>query len=103
MDLQNAAEVSVVPYAVRFFALLFVGQLADWLLRGGVSLSLLRKGMTSASLLVPALALLIMAVSELPEIVAVSLLVVGVGLSGAANVGAIYGPIEMYPDTAGGA
>ena len=71
-----------------------MGQLADWLLKGGVSLSLMRKGMTSAALLVPALALLSIAVTEQPEIVAVALLVVGVGVSGAANVGAVYGPIE---------
>ena len=131
-------------YAVRFFVLLIVGQLSDWLLRGGVTLSLLRKGMTSISLLVrvslsrlslfalllilpskvsclhlnyaekrmigclfppkvPAAALLVMAVSEQPEVVAVSLLVVGVGVSGAANVGAIFSPIEMYPESAGGA
>eukprot|EP00037_Helgoeca_nana_P032811 m.415463 g.415463 ORF g.415463 m.415463 type:complete len:492 (-) comp29639_c0_seq1:350-1825(-) len=101
LDLEHAASVSVIPYALRFVVLLFVGRLADWLLDGRVGRSKVRKVMTAVALIVPAAALLTLALSVQTETVAIALLVIGVGASGSVNVGAIYAPIEMYPETAG--
>jgi len=103
LDLEHAASVSVIPYGLRLVVLLLVGRVTDWLLEGRAGLASVRKAMTAVSLVVPAAALLAIALVSVPETVAVSLLVIGVGASGMANVGAVYAPIEMYPATAGAA
>lgn len=95
LDLANAAEVSVVPYVVRALILVTAGPLADRLISREFRLSWVRKGMTWAALSVPAISLLVLAVSDQGETVAVALLVIGVGASGMINVGSMFGPIDM--------
>lgn len=103
LDLQNAAAVSVIPYAVRFCILMVTGWTADLVLGKGVSVLLLRKMTTSLALLIPAAALFVMAVEDVSQDAALVMLAVGVGISGLVNVGSVYAPIEMFPDSAGGA
>jgi hypothetical protein len=95
LDLADAAEVSVYPYVLRAAVLVVAGPLVDWMLGLGVRASWIRKGLSFAALGVPAVALLIMAVSDQSEAVAVTLLVIGVGASGMINVGFMFAPIEM--------
>eukprot|EP00040_Diaphanoeca_grandis_P025492 m.141262 g.141262 ORF g.141262 m.141262 type:complete len:489 (-) comp30172_c0_seq1:131-1597(-) len=103
LNLQGSAAVSVIPYAVRCIVTLGSGQIADRLTRKGIRVITTRKIFAFLSLLTPAIALFVCAVATpKSQEIAIVLLAVGVGMSGLCDVSNMYGPIEMFPHTAGG-
>lgn len=100
VDLQHAAELSVVPYAVCACFVIASGSLSDRIIESGrLSIIQIRKLMTVVSLLGPAAVFFCLAsLQNESEWVAVLLLTVGVSLASLNNLGATIAPIEIFSE-----
>jgi len=98
MDEESSAAISVTPYAARGAVMLTCGFVCDKLMQHGVPTIHIRKFMNSLSLLGPAVCFVVLAAVRVSEGTAVALLVVGVGLSGTANMGVNLAVIDMFPE-----
>ena len=100
IDVHAAAISAIAPYFACFLASAAGGAFADAAIRRGTSVLTVRRVVTTISELLPALSLVALSYTRDPTI-ALALLTVSVGLSGASSAGFAVNYIDLAPEQAG--
>ncbi|KIY98369.1 putative anion transporter 2 [Monoraphidium neglectum] len=100
-DLRASSLLAFLPWLVMALGSSAAGFLADSLISRGVSVTTVRKALQSASMLLPAAALLVLSQPGLPPAAAVACMTAALGVTSLGQAGFVANMSDIAPDNAG--